>query len=260
MQLSHETHNAFKEHVLRDFPNESCGLVIDGQYYPCKNASETPRKTFKIKGEERLSLELQHGPIQAVLHSHPYLPNDAQRFYADKYDPSWPSVFDQKNFIEDNCDWGIVSSDGDGISEIVWLSQKPVSLEKRPFAWFVSDCYAVVRDWYSLNTNIQLPNFTRPWTFWKNSLNTREDGIQAIPYSEKLPTEKAQVGDMVVFALAGSKVPNHLGVITGSNELLHVFANDKPGALYYAHTVRWDKWMSRARYVVRWKGLRFNEC
>ena len=258
MILSDETKTAFRDDVLKRFPEEACGLIIGDKYYACTNAHEKPREQFKITGKERLSLQLAHGTVEAVLHSHPYGPADGQRCYREKYNPAWPSVVDQQQFIDDTCDWGIVATDGDGISDFVWLSQQPKSLDSRAFEWFTSDCYAVVRDWYSLNTNMRLPNFVRPWEFWKNGINTIEDGIATLSHAERIATAKAQVGDMVCFAVAGSKVVNHLAVIVGDNKMLHIFASEQPGALYYAHEVRWDKWKSRARYVVRWHGMELN--
>jgi proteasome lid subunit RPN8/RPN11 len=245
--ISNDVLTQFKADVLARYPEEACGLVIADKYFPCTNVHEEPTKAFRIAGQERVSLELKHGPVQAVLHSHPYDIKQSSQFLKDKYNPAWASVPDQTSFMNDTCDWGIVATDGQGISELVWLSNEIQPYDtKRHFEWFSWDCYAIVRNWYILNRNLVLPNFTREWEFWKKPINTIEDGIATIPFAKKIPTEKAQVGDTAVFAVLGSVV-NHVGVICGDNELLHIF----PDNGYYAHVTRWDRWKHKAQYVVR---------
>jgi cell wall-associated NlpC family hydrolase len=246
MQLSRDAHEAFKQHVIARHPEEACGLLIDNQYYACTNVHPEPTKAFRISGAERLDKELQIGPIQAVLHSHPYDVLQSQQFYKNKYNPAWPSVCDQENFMAGSEPWGIAASDGQGISDLVWLTDEPRSFERRQFEWFTSDCYAVVRDWYTINTEIRLPNFTREWEFWRKGLNIIEDGIKSIPFAKVLPTEKAQKGDMPVFAM-GSQIINHVSVLSSDNMMLHCF----PFVHYYVHEVPWGKWKHRAKYVVR---------
>jgi cell wall-associated NlpC family hydrolase len=256
MTLTQEAYDAFKHDVASRYPEEACGLLVGGVYHACKNAlpnfidSKTgtevnPRLTsFRIDGTDRLRLHLSAGPIEAVLHSHPYSMAESHQFYSKKYDPVWPSVEDQQGFIDDDVPWGIVATDGEGLSTINWLVKEPIPFASRKFAWFTSDCFACVRDWYHVNTTFKIPNFTREWEFWTKGENTIEEGLRTIPNAVRLPASEAQVGDTAVFAL-GSNVVNHLAVITGPNEILHQFVNR------YANFDRWDKWAHRAAYVVR---------
>lgn len=250
MILTNEAQQAFTQDTIKRWPHESCGLVIANAYHACDNTHPEPTKYFRIEPQQRIDLECIFGTVQAVLHSHPYELMQSRQFYQAKYNPAWPSVPDQQGFIDDTADWGIVASDGQGISDFVWLSQSPVPMDKRQFSWFASDCYAIVRDWFALNTDTRLPNFTRDWEFWKKGINTIGDGIQTIPFAKVHATVHAKIGDAVAFQLGGSPVVNHLGVICGENEMLHIF----PDKGYYAHTTRWDRWAPRARYCIR-----FNE-
>jgi proteasome lid subunit RPN8/RPN11 len=244
MMISDDALNNFKAHVLTDYPNEACGLLIGGIYHRCRNSHEEPTRAFRINGKERWDLQQKFGTIEAVLHSHPYKLSESKLFYKEKYNPAWPSETDQASYIDDNVPWGIVASDGEGISELNWLSEnKP--LFKRQFAWFTADCYSLVRDWHKENTGIILPNFVRKWQFWKESLNTIEDGIASIPFAIKHPTEQAQIGDVAIIEMGGFDVVNHLGVITGGNEFLHQFVEQ------YAHTTGWNLWRHKTKYVVR---------
>src|SRR6185437_12428027 len=249
MDVTVTVNEAFNRDVLARYPEEACGLVIGGEYHPCTNVHEEPKGAFRIAGAERIALELKHGPVQAVLHSHPYDIAKSREFILAKYNPAWASVPDQKGFMDDNVPWGIVSTDGQGVSDFVWLTDEPRSMERRQFEWFTSDCYAVVRDWYALNTNIRLPNFTREWEFWLKGLNIIEEALETIPFARKLPANEANVGDMAVFQVVGAKVVNHVGVICGDNQLLHIF----PNGGYFAHTARWDQWKHKAKYVVRYE-------
>lgn len=246
MILAQETRDAFKNDVLDRYPEEACGLVIGGNYHPCKNVHEEPTRQFRIDGKERGRLELANGPAQAVLHSHPYKLSESTQFYKDKYNPAWPSELDQASFIADSIPWGIVATDGGGISDVEWLNESEMKpLERREFAWFTADCFTCVRDWHRVNTGIVMPNFTRKWQFWEDGINTIEDNLATLANSTRYPTSQAQVGDIAVIALGGFEVVNHLGVISGNNEFFHQFVHR------YAHTTRWDLWARQARYVFR---------
>jgi cell wall-associated NlpC family hydrolase len=257
--LTPEAHNEFKADVLKRYPEEACGLVIAGKYYTCINAlpdtdasdpAVKPREgAFRISKEERLALTLAHGQPQCVLHSHPYGLYDSKVFIKEHRKPQWPSVPDQTAFIADTCDWGIVATDGIGISEFCWLTNDVIPIETRPFEWFASDCYTIVRDWHKLHGVGELPNFPRMFEFWKQPVNSPEANsielaIKGIQNAQCVAREKAEVGDIAVFAMGSPKV-NHLGVITGPDEMLHHPAHR------YPETVRWSEWLHKAKYVVR---------
>jgi len=244
MVLSNFDLITFKEHVLSEYPKEACGVVINDVFHPCINAHDTPETNFRITGLAVFELERKHGKVQAILHSHPYKLEESMQFAKDYYNPAWASVSDQQAFMDGSVPWGIVATDGEGISEVEWLTEEVKPFERRSFAWFSADCYALVRDWHKLNTGIILPNFTRRFNFWTEGLNTIEDGIRTIPFAEIIPTEKAQIGDVAVMAIR-SDVVNHLGVISGNNEMMHQWLGR------YTEVARWDRWANQTRYVVR---------
>ena len=61
---------AAKQHALQKAPNESCGIVVNDVYYPCKNISDTPKDNFAIHPKDFLKAR-SHGKIQYIVHSHP---------------------------------------------------------------------------------------------------------------------------------------------------------------------------------------------
>jgi cell wall-associated NlpC family hydrolase len=246
MILSQKVTEAFKAHVLAEYPNEACGLVIADAYYPCKNTSPEPTKTFRMEMRERTELEIKHGPITALLHSHPYELSKSRCFYNGQYNPAWPTEVDQASFLEDNVPWGIVATGGEGITDYIWMNEDEIApFERRTFGVFVADCYTCVRDWHRINTGIVMPNVVRKYAYWEEGLNIIEDNLVKLKNATKYPVEKAQRGDIAVFAMNGSKVINHMGVVLGDNKFFHHFA------LKYPHETRWDSFKHWAKYIFR---------
>ena len=59
-----------KQHALKDTPVESCGIVVDDNYYPCANISDTPKDNFAIHPKDFLKARSK-GVFQYIIHSHP---------------------------------------------------------------------------------------------------------------------------------------------------------------------------------------------
>lgn len=49
---------------------ESCGIVVDGVYWRCRNIADNPFADFVIDPKDYVVASL-HGEIQAIVHSHP---------------------------------------------------------------------------------------------------------------------------------------------------------------------------------------------
>ena len=62
--------SAAKQHALEEAPKESCGIVVNNVYYPCKNISDTPEDNFAIHPKDFLKARLK-GKLQYIVHSHP---------------------------------------------------------------------------------------------------------------------------------------------------------------------------------------------
>jgi proteasome lid subunit RPN8/RPN11 len=59
-----------KEHALEMNPKESCGVVVDGQYWRCRNVSDYPENDFSIEPRDYMTART-FGKIEAIVHSHP---------------------------------------------------------------------------------------------------------------------------------------------------------------------------------------------
>lgn len=217
MKLSATVLKAFEKHVLRDYPNEAVGVLVGKKYIPCRNIHEEPTKAFRIDPSDLIAAEAK-GLISAILHSHPYHPLDKSVFeyYAD---PRWPSVVDQEQFSTGKEAWVIVATDGTGISEPVVMdhNERPPLLE-REFIWGVQDCYSLLRDYYKEKLGIELPFFPREWAFWNKGQDMFTDKVVEAGF-KRIPYEMVEVNDIAFFKNE-SKVANHIGIVSGNNELM----------------------------------------
>ncbi len=59
-----------KQHALENLPNETCGIVVNNNYYPCTNISDTPKVNFAIHPKDFLKARSK-GVFQYIIHSHP---------------------------------------------------------------------------------------------------------------------------------------------------------------------------------------------
>lgn len=70
MTLTDSLRAAIRRHALQCYPEESCGLIVDGVYLPRSNCSATPTEAFNISPCDWAEAE-DLGDVEAVVHSHP---------------------------------------------------------------------------------------------------------------------------------------------------------------------------------------------
>ena len=61
---------AAKQHAIKEAPKESCGIVVNDEYFPCLNISNTPKDNFSIHPKDFLKARSK-GKLQYIVHSHP---------------------------------------------------------------------------------------------------------------------------------------------------------------------------------------------
>ena len=59
-----------KKHALQQAPKEACGVLVNGQYWRCRNIADDPEQDFVINPSDYAAAAL-FGTIEAVVHSHP---------------------------------------------------------------------------------------------------------------------------------------------------------------------------------------------
>lgn len=200
---------AIKEHAISCYPEESCGLILrrlDGSFYyaPMENIAEDRRNSFRI--DERLLIPIMSS-IAAVIHSHP----DG---------PDCPSEVDMQQQLSFNVPFGIVTTDGHGcLPPFYW--GKGVEIPKligRGFRHGVTDCYALIKDYFSVTLGIELREYPREWEWW----NTKKLYEEHFQNEDFYRIEEHQVKEHDCFlAQIRSNTPNHAGVYVGDSLILH---------------------------------------
>lgn len=195
-------------HAELSYPNEACGVIIGERYHPIDNISKNPEYEFAISRITFAKLLIK-SKIDVFVHSHPN-------------GPSYPSLRDMQSQIETKIPWGIVPVINGRATELfVWGGSSPVpDLIGRPFRHGVTDCYALIRDWYRLEMNTVLPDYARGWEWWTQGETMYEDNFASAGF-ERLPAGAGlRVGDVCLFRIR-SRTPNHAGVYVGKGLVLH---------------------------------------
>lgn len=232
---------AIQTHAIECYPNEACGVVLaSGDYVPLENVAPDPTTSFALPGQAYAAVLPD---VVAIVHSHP----DG---------PDCPSAADMRSQIDTQKPWIIVSCNADGALEPFAFGDGVAvpRLVGRGFRHGVTDCYALIRDWYKLKRSIDLPEFPRDWEWWTEGGDLYRDGFAEAGFY-RIDEQDVQAGDVFLAAIR-SDVPNHGGVYLGNGEALHHLT----GRLAVDSTR-----ISRREPVGRWSGflshwLRHSSC
>lgn len=200
---------AFIEHARREYPRECCGVLVvkrgRHQYVPCSNMA-IGTEHFILPAADYAAAEEQGQPI-AICHSHPGAPPE-------------PSAADRTACEATGLPWHIVRVDdpAEGREPELYTFQPSgyrAPLVGRPFAHGVLDCYTLIRDWYSQERGITLPDFPRrdDWWLGEDNLYMRhfpEAGFAQV--SDGHDGIQPQVGDVILMQVRSPRDPNHAAV------------------------------------------------
>ena len=230
--FSPEVIQAAKEHGLAEYPKESVGGVIDGQYVPFENTAADPEVSFRLEFFPE---------VEALVHSHSQDPSTA------------PSAEDMHSQQGHGKPWGIFSTYRKRASDFVWFGDScpiPHYIGRR-FVSGVTDCWCLARDIYRGSLGVGcLPNIPRDEDWYKGldakdllSLdNIKQAGFFQVDVSELKPWD-------LVLGSIQSRVTNHCGVYIGRNLILH--HTDR----ILSCRVPITPWLKRIRYFLRHEAL-----
>jgi proteasome lid subunit RPN8/RPN11 len=198
-------------HAEIEFPKESCGLVIVKKgkqlYISCNNLG-VGTDNFVLDPVDYDKAD-QQGEIVAVIHSHPNMSAN-------------PSQADLVACEASGLPWWIV-----GIPSQKWAYLEPsgykAPLVGREWSHGVLDCYAIIKDWYKQERNIELPDFARSDEWWKDGQNLYLDNILKVGF-KPIEQKDLQTGDVILMTI-GSSVPNHGALYLGDGVILHHIQN-----------------------------------
>ena len=195
------------EHSKRELPREACGLVIifkgKQQYRPCRNIANGS-DNFIIDPNDYEKAD-RDGEIVAVIHSHPNM-------------SAKPSQADLVSCEASGLPWFIV-----GLPSEQWEYIEPIGyiapLVGRKWSHGVLDCYAIIKDWYKQERNIELLDFFRSDDWWKRGENLYLDNFSKAGFY-KITQEELKEGDVILMVI-NSSVPNHGAIYLGDGLILH---------------------------------------
>lgn len=187
-----------KKHAEACYPEECCGLVVGGTYYPAKNTSETPKDSFRIAPEFFADCE-DIGPIQAVVHSHP-----------DQW--ARPSQVD-KCVSEELCLPYIIQSvregKADGEPKTYTPSGWVLPLVGREFVHGIHDCLSIILDYYKRERGVDLGRYSREDGWW--NVPGKDYYRELLPLAGFKQVDTLEHGDVVLMQIR-SQAPNHAAV------------------------------------------------
>ena len=143
-----------KVHAEQQFPNESVGFVVDGKYVPIKNSHANPEDHFKVAPK---TIAKYSKSIQAIIHSHNITVDPVTN--KPRHHP-FPSYEDMVTQLKWNVPFGIQLINDAGSGNILWWGYEPKDippLEGRPYIHGVYDCFSLLRDYFKLTINVDIP-------------------------------------------------------------------------------------------------------
>lgn len=242
-----------QEYFLSKYPAEACGIIIEQSvpiFVRCINIVPISEKNcrFEIGSADLRKYE----NLLAVIHSHP----DGLRC---------PSARDMECQMETAVPWGIVRIvKNPGARNAICAAEAPfwfgdqmprTSLIGRSFRHGVTDCYALIRDWYREKRRILLKNVPRDWNWWKNNPETAlyEKNFKSAGFRMLQSDETPSEGDLAFFRLHSSVI-NHAAVLCEPGIILHHFCGNSeysPDRLSIREPI--GRWLRHVQYWVRYE-------
>lgn len=259
MRLPAGVRRAIERHALAEFPREACGLIISEgdkqRYVPCRNVAEDDRD-FRLPAEDYAAAE-DAGQVLAVVHSHVNrdpLPTDVDRVSCEATGLLWHIV-------------AVGRDAGEAMPSVRgWHSFEPngyqAPLVGRSFHHGSLDCYGLIRDAFSRELGIEIPDFERPDDWW-NKPECGElylDNFEAAGFVRV--DDGPRYGDVILMQYRSEKT-NHGGFFLGDSLLktqpgLHLV----PGAMLHHAMPRLSErvtyggyWRDITRMIVRHREL-----
>ena len=219
-------YNKIKNHCIDNYPNEAGGFIIDGDFVAYENSSTNPTEFYEVSPTSYADV-VDH--IEGLVHSHVTTSYSDWRYGNAHY----PSVEDLKTQIS----WGVPShilpllkyEDKFYPDELVTVGDREnlPDLWERPFCFGATDCYGFIRDWLTIEQNKTPPDIAREWNFWNYGKDTYTELLSQSCFTE-IDEREIEKGDILLFRLSDTKIPQHGAVYVANNLLAHHPGANKP--------------------------------
>jgi len=247
-----------KTHARQQFPKESCGLIVAGNYIACENVA-APVEEHK-EGDDNCGCQLcsfqidpqvylKHADkIDFVVHSHPN-------------GPLYPSRADMEGQLQTGVPWAIIALDEDRVGDpLMWGDSLPIApLVGRPFMHGVHDCYSLIRDCYRLGKDelakqdipdwpyepILLPTGVRDDGWWEKGEDLYDRNFPLAGFIE-IPETEVRPGDVFLMKIRSEQF-NHGGLLISNDLILHHLplrlSRREPAGLWGRQAGRWLRYV-----------------
>lgn len=251
--MNKATVESIKSHAVRDYPKESCGVIVamgrKELYIPCKNTSQTAGDDFAICPND-YSIAEDMGQVIAIVHSHPDV-------------SAKPSEADIVSCENSGLPWVIVSVFADGVQEVRRIEPTGyvAPLIGRNFYYGVLDCFTIIQDFYDRQYGIHIERVESEDCWWLGDKEVYLDNFMDAGFV-KVEDETLKAGDVLLMQVKSERT-NHAAVFIGDTELKEAPGLFKiPDAmLHHFHgklserTAYQGYWRDVTRMVIRHKDL-----
>lgn len=236
---------AIIDHANRDYPRESCGVIVNGEYIPCTNVAADDAQ-FEIDHVDLVGAE-KEGRILAYVHSHP----------DGSCEPSMP---DRVQMNLHGLPWVITN----GVDVAL---HKPddykAPLLGREYHHGLMDCYTLVKDYYQRELGITLNDYERQDCWWENK-DSKPLYVDNFKKEGFVEVDTIQKHDLILCRLGRTEHINHALVFIGDGQLKSEPTEDVIGDCLVLHhpygrdsirEIYGEAWQRRAAMIIRHKDL-----
>jgi len=198
-------------HAEEEFPNESCGIVVDKKYIPYDNASNDKEEAFVISNIE-YDRYYANDRIQYIVHSHNNRDSASELDQVKAEDIGLPHI--------------ILNIRHGKFAELFCLGIDTPFLG-RPFHFGCWDCLQLVYDYYKGKFDIELPNPPRDISFLDNNHNFFEEYLNELTMLVVVGIDDLREDDILFYTHAGRIM--HVGIYMDDDKCLHHWLNQPSG-------------------------------
>lgn len=243
--LTAKIKKAINAHASECYPRESCGVIIDKEYIPCKNIAADDAQ-FEIDVMDLVGAG-KEGKILAYVHSHPdgtTAPSQPDRVQMNLHGLPW--------VITNGIDVALHKPDD---------YQAP--LLGREYHHGLMDCYTLIKDYYQRELGITLNDYERTDAWWEDAKSKPLylDGFKKEGFVE---VDTIQKHDLILARLGRTAHVNHALVFIGDGKLKSERTEDVIGDCLVLHhpygrdsirEIYGESWQRRAAMIIRHKSL-----